>query len=60
MKQIYAIEVFYVGKIAFGGINQYLLNVYEDQTVNVSTVVWWVMHLRINDNDEYEKGGYLC
>ena len=30
-------------------IHMYLLNVYEDQTVDVSTVRWWVVHFSSGD-----------
>ena len=32
-------------------IHQYLLNVYGDQTVDVGTMMWWVMHFSSGGSD---------
>ena len=43
-KQRCGIEFLHVKKMAPIDICQCLLNVYGDQTVDVSTVSWWVVH----------------
>ena len=42
-------------KMAPGDIHWYLLNVDGDQTVYVSTVRWWVVHLSSDDNVMKDK-----
>ena len=39
------------GKSAFSDIHQLILNIYGDQTVDVSTVRWWVMCFSSDDTD---------
>ena len=43
LKQKSAVEFLHAEKIAHIDIHQCLLNIYGDQTENVSTVRWWVM-----------------
>ena len=38
-------------KMAVIDIHQCFLNIYGDQTVDVSTVRWWVVHFSSGDND---------
>jgi len=42
-------------KTALIDIHQHLLNVYEDQTLDVSTVRWWVVHFSSGDSDVKDK-----
>ena len=55
MEQRYVIEFLHVEKMAPIGIHQHLLNVDGDQTVYVSTVRWWVVHLSSDDNVMKDK-----
>ena len=43
MKQRFVIEFLHEEKMAPTAIHQHLLNVYGDQTADVSTVRWWVV-----------------
>jgi len=45
MKHRCGIEFLHSEKVASTDIHQHLLNVYKDQTVNVSAVRQWVVHL---------------
>jgi len=38
-------------KVAPSDIHQCLLNIYGDQTVNASTVRWWVVHFSSGSSD---------
>ena len=62
MKQRGGIEFFHAENIASIDIHQYLWNVYGNQTVNVSTVRQWVMHLSSsNSNMKYKLcSGQSC
>jgi len=62
MKQRCAIEFLRVEKNAPSDIHQYLLNVYEDQTADVRTVRWWVVHFSSSDDDIKDKpcSGWPC
>ena len=51
MKQRCAIEFLRVEKNAPSDIHQYLLNVYEDQTADVSTVRWWVINFSSGNSE---------
>jgi len=53
MKQRCVTEFLYAEKkkIAHTDIHQFLLNVYGDQTVDESTVKWWVLHVSSGDSD---------
>ena len=42
LKQRWIIEFFHVERMAL--TDQHFLNIYGDQTLNVSTVRWWVVH----------------
>ena len=55
MKQRCGIEILYEDKTALSDTNQCLLNVYGDQTVGVSSVRRWVVHLSSGDSDVKEK-----
>ena len=46
MKQRCVTEFLHAEKMAPIDIHQHLLNIYGDQTVDVSTVRWWVVHFR--------------
>ena len=54
-KQRGAAQFLHVEKMAPIDIHQYLLNVYGDQTVDVSTVRQWVVHFSSGDCDVKEK-----
>jgi len=47
LKQRCVIEFFHEERMASSDIHECLLNVYGDQTVDVSIVRWWVVHFRI-------------
>jgi len=49
MVQRYDIEFLHAETMEPIDIYWHLLNVYEDQTVDGSTVRWWVMHFSSND-----------
>ena len=51
MKQRHVIEFLHVEKIAPIVVHQYLLNVYGDQTVDVSTVRQWILYFSIGDSN---------
>ena len=51
MKQRCVIEFLYVEKMASSDIRQPLLNIYGDQTVDVSTVRRWVVHFSSGDSN---------
>jgi len=51
MKQRCVIEFLHVEKIASNDIHRRLLNIYGDQTVDVSTVRWWVARFSSGDSD---------
>jgi len=55
MKQRCVIEFFHVEKFAPNDIHRSLLNVYGDQTVDVSTVRQWVACFSSGDSDVKEK-----
>jgi len=55
MKQRFVIEFLHAEKIAPNDIHRHLLNVYGDQTVDVSTVRWWVAHFSSGDSDVKDK-----
>ena len=55
MKQKCVIEFLHVGKIAPNDIHRHLLNVYGDQTVDVSTVRQWVARFSSGDSDMKDK-----
>ena len=50
-KQKCVTEFLHVQKMAPTDTNQHMLNVFEDQTMDVSTVIWWVVHFS-NGNSE--------
>ena len=62
MKQRGAAQFLHVEKMAPIDIHQYLLNVYGDQTVDVSTARRWVMHFSSGDSIMKDKprSGQLC
>ena len=62
MKQRYVIEFFYAEKMAPTDIHQHFLKVYGDQTVDVSTVRWWITHFSGGDNELKDKpqSGQSC
>ena len=62
MKQICVTEFLSVEKMARINIHQCLLNVHGDQTVNVSTVRWWVVHFISVNSSVKDKphSGQLC
>ena len=51
MKQRCGIEFFSVEIMALTDIHQCLLDAYEDQTVDASTVRWWVVHFSSGDSN---------
>ena len=51
MKQRFVIEFLHVEKMALITIHLCLLNIYRDQTVNVSTVKQWVLHFSSGNSD---------
>jgi hypothetical protein len=55
MKQRCVIEFLHVDKIAPNDIHQRLLNVYGDQTVDVSTVRRWVVRFSSGDSDVKDR-----
>jgi len=55
MKQRCVIEFLHAEKIAPNDIHRRLLNVYGDQTVNVSTVRRWVARFSSGDSDVKDK-----
>ena len=55
MKQRCVIEFLYAEKNAPNDIHQRLLNVYGDQTVDVSTVRRWVARFSSGDSDVQDK-----
>ena len=55
MKQRCAIEFIHEEKVASIDIHQCLLNVYGDQTVDMSTVSWWVVCFSSGENNMREK-----
>jgi len=55
MKQRYVIEFLHAEKIAPNDIHRRLLNVYGDQTVDVSTVRRWVVRFSSGDSDVKDK-----
>jgi len=62
MKQRCVIELLHVQKIAPNDIHRRLLNVYGDQTVDVSTVRQWVAHFSSGDSDvkDEPRSGRPC
>jgi len=46
-----ASELFHAEKMSPTDIHRYLLNVYEDQTKDVSTVRGWVVYFSISDSN---------
>jgi hypothetical protein len=55
MKQRCVTEFLHAGKVARSDIYRRLLNVYGDQTVNVSTVRRWVVRFSSGDSDVKDK-----
>jgi len=55
MKQRCVIEFLHAGKNAPNDIHRRLLNVYGDQTVDVSTVRRWVARFSSGDSDVQDK-----
>ena len=55
MKQRCVTEFLHVEKTAPNDIHRHLLNVYEDQTVDVSTVRQWVVRFSSGDSDVKDK-----
>jgi len=55
MKQRCVIEFLHEEKIAPNDIHRRLLNVYGDQTVDVSTARQWVAHFSSGDSDVKDK-----
>ena len=51
MKQECAIGFLHAENMAPTNIHQYLLNVYGDQTVDVSTVRQWILYFSIGDSN---------
>jgi hypothetical protein len=51
IKQRCETEFLHTEKIAPNDIHGCLLNVYKDQTVDVSTVRWWMAHFSSGDSD---------
>ena len=51
MKIICGIEFLHMEKIVPIDVHQHLLKIYGDQTVDMSTVRWWAMHLSSVDSD---------
>jgi hypothetical protein len=62
MKQRCVTEFLHAEEIAPTDIHQHLLNVYRDQTVDVSTVRWWVVCFSSGDSDVRERphSGQTC
>jgi len=62
IKQRCVIEFLYAEKIAPNGIHRHLLNVYGDQTVDVSTARRWVACFSSGDSDVKDKPrfGWPC
>ena len=56
-KQMCGTEFLLVEKMASTDIHQHLLNVYGDQTVDISTVWWWVVHFSSGDSDYVTSAG---
>ena len=50
MKQRCKIEFLHTEKMESTGIHQHLLNIYGDQTVDVSTLRWCVVHFSTGDS----------
>ena len=59
MKQRSVTEILHVGKMALIDIHWDLLNVYEDQTVGVSTVRQWVVCFISDDSGHFHWCGLL-
>ena len=57
MKQTCAIEFLHVEKIILIDIHWCLLNISEIQTVDVSTVRWWVVCFSSNNSDCFNSTG---
>jgi len=55
MKQRCVIKFLHAEKIALSDIHRHLLNVYRDQTVDVSTVRQWVARFSSGDSDVKDK-----
>jgi len=55
MKQRYVTEFLHAEKIAPNDIHRRLLNIYRDQTVDVSTVRQWVACFSSGDSDMKDK-----
>lgn len=45
----------YLKEGASTDIYLYLLNIYRDQMMDVSPVMWWLKHFSSGDNDEWKK-----
>ena len=54
-KQRCVIEFLHVEKVRSIDIHWHLLNIYGDQTVDVSTVRWWVVCFSSGDSDTKDK-----
>jgi len=55
MKQRCVIEILHAERIAPNDIHRRLLKVYRDQTVDVSTLRWWVARFISGDSDVKDK-----
>jgi len=63
MKQRGVIEFLHAEKIAPTDIHQHFLNIYGDQTMDVSTARWWVVHFSKGDSERVIYAGanfYEC
>jgi transposase len=62
MKQRCILEFLHVEKVAPNDIHRCLLNIYGDQTVDVSTVWQWVARFSSGDSDVKDKprSGWPC
>jgi len=62
IKQRCGIEFLHAENIALTDIYGQLLNISGDQTVDVSTVNWWVVHFSSGNNDVKDKPctGWPC
>ena len=55
MKQRCVTEFLHAEKMAPIDIHRHLLNIYEDQTVNMSAVRWWVVRFSSGDGNMKDK-----
>ncbi|PNF20470.1 hypothetical protein B7P43_G07694 [Cryptotermes secundus] len=59
-KQRCVIEFLTAEQIAPIDIHQHLLKVYRNNTVDVSTVRWWVVHFNSGESEVYDKSRHGC